>query len=983
LSKSQHVIERSIYPELVNLLKKIGYTDVLGESKVGKNRNYTDITFSHKSEKYFVEIKFGELVNDAALQMSTINQSYRYAKEKGIENIIILVYPKDLLGHIYIDNEWFTKECTTKDIRCIKFTKEGGWESSISKPNDFFKILKRITNQEQFQKPALNFIVKELQMIIKDLNQVNNYANKTKLIEEVVDKLKVFIGIGGAEKEEKIKEELVNLSTYLLFNQLLFYRIYRIRVKENNLKPLKPIEKIKELQEYFDAIEIKGFSAIYSSKILNHLKDDQKVIDIINDAIESLQSLRPEIITHDIAGIFFHKLIPFEIRKVLATFYTVPNAADLLAGLTVKKYNDTVFDPACGSGTLLVSSYKIKQKLYSKSFGNFSLNKAHKEFLENEITGYDIMPFAGHLSAMNLTLQNIEQNTDNVRIGSGDSLDLANHFISESFSKGKGVEVTKYETTTQNPITQYMKKIPNLDTPIITQNTQGALSMDGEGTPFKITKQDIVIMNPPFSDIEKIAKTSPEMLEKLKKNLIISDVVGNQVNLWGYFLALSELVLKENGRVSAIIPISFGVGGATEKIRTHFLKKFTVKFIIKPSNEDRAFSQNAWLKDIMLIADKKIPNLTDKSAIVILKFSIKNSDDEKITKVVEKLKRTISNYEIGYHEETEDYSINIISAKEISDNASNLMPFFVDPQIIEFVEKIRKDGKKNLRKITNKDMHEGYHLSPVGTSNVMCITNPLDPSRTKQGTFLVLEEKRNDKIVVKIKNTELKYEIPITKTKNFLRTLTGVKKFNLEELDYTITSQFPKFDEVVKLSKWNEEKHGKFNWANHNIKLEKAEEFVYIPCVFRPDSKNTHNFVFYAQKKIHASHAFKALKCKNQQEGKYQTLLLNSSFGIALLLMYRSQATGGKTNIHEHAFNNFDIFDISKLTDEQKSKLDKVFEEIKNTEFPSLKEQFELNDKDRRTLDLAVLEVFGIDFKKGSRILDKIYKIFPDEFTVD
>ena len=99
--------------------------------------------------------------------------------------------------------------------------------------------------------------------------------------------------------------------------------------------------------------------------------------------------------------------------------------------------------------------------------------------------------------------------------------------------------------------------------------------------------------------------------------------------------------------------------------------------------------------------------------------------------------------------------------------------------------------------------------------------------------------------------------------------------------------------------------------------------------------------------------------------------------------MYRSQATGGKTNIHEHAFNNFDIFDISKLTDEQKSKLDKVFEEIKNTEFPSLKEQFELNDKDRRTLDLAVLEVFGIDFKKGSRILDKIYKIFPDEFTVD
>lgn len=981
MSKKQHIIERTIYPEVVELLKSLEFSDVLGESKVGQNRSYTDITFSYEGVNFLAEIKFGDITEDF-IKPKIFGQTYRYAKEKGIENFIILVYPNELQGHIYIDSEWFTNECTTKPIRCFAFMEQ--WIDNIkSSPKDIFHTLKRICNQEQLQKPSLNFIVKQLQSIVQDLNKVNNYANKTKLVEEVVDKLRVFIGISGLEDDEKIKDEIVNLSTYLLFNQLLFYRIYRIKVKNNDLKPLEHIKNLKELQNHFDSLEIKGYSAIFSSRILNHLSDNQEVIDIINDVIESLQYLRPEIITHDIAGMFFHKLIPFEIRKVLATFYTVPNAADLLAGLTIKKYNDSVFDPACGSGTLLVASYKTKQKLYSKNFGDFYLDNMHKKFLENDITGFDIMPFAAHLSAMNLTLQDIEQNTDTVRIGSGDSLDLASQFISESFSKGTGIKISKFETHTQNPITHYMEKIPNLDSPKISQKTAGAISIDGKGEPFNIKKQDIVIMNPPFSDIEKIAKTSPEMLEKLKNNLILSNIVGNQVNLWAYFLVLAELALKENGRISAIIPISFGVGGATQKIRMHVLKRFTVCFIIKPSNQDKAFSQNAALKDILFIADKKIPVATDKTAIVILKSSIKNATDDKIENIINQLKLTYSNYQIGYQNENDDYLINIISAKEIADNASNLMPFFVLPQIKEFVNKIRKAGKNILRKIKTEDMHEGYHLSPAGTSNLICITNPFHPSRVKQGAFLILEEKKENSLVFKIKDTNLKYEIPLSKTTNFLRTLTGVKKFVIDSVDYAITSEPLKFDEIVRLSKWSEKKHGKFNWTNHNIKLQKSEEFVYIPCVFRPDSKNTHNFAFFSPNRFHTSHAFKALRCKNQDEGIYQTLLMNSSFGIALLLMYRSQATGGKTNIHEHAFYNFDIFEVSKLTEAQKSNLKDIFNKIKDVEFPSLKEQFEINYKYRRMLDITILEIFGIDVESGNRLLDKLYKILPDEFTVD
>jgi hypothetical protein len=983
MSKKQHIIERTIYPELVEMLKSLEFSDVLGESKVGQNRSYTDITFSYKNTKFLAEIKFGD-IDQNYLKPKVFGQTFRYANQKKIENYLILVYPNELSGHVYLGNKWFTEECISKAIRCYIFT--NSWtDGLLISPKKAFQTLKRIYNQEEVKKPALNFIVKQLQEIVKDLNKVNNFANKTNLVNEVVDKLKVFIGISGLEEkqQEKIKEQLVSLSTYLLFNQLLFYRIYRIKVKNNDLKPLEGIEKISQLQEYFNLIEKKGYSAIYSSKILDHLSENQEVIEIINDVIEALQYLRPEIITHDIAGIFFHKLIPFEIRKVLATFYTVPVAADLLAGLALEKFDSSIIDPACGSGTLLVASYKVKEEMYHQLFGESTSEKMHKQFLENEITGYDIMPFAGHLSAMNLAMQNIEQKTDIVRIGSGNSLDLATHFISKSFSEGKGFEIKKFQTHTQNPLTEYMDNIPNLEDNIPMQEVTGALSIDGNKSPFKLTPQDVVIMNPPFSDIEKIAKTSPEMLVKMKKNKILTNIIGNRVNLWAYFLALSDLILKENGIVAAIVPISIAVGGATENIRKFMLSNFTIKFIVKPSNEDRAFSQNAFLKDILIVAKKRNPKEVDKTAIISFKSSVKNMEESKMKNILDELQKYYANNKIDSFNVTKDYEIKIVSSKELSKNISNLMPFFISSEITNFVKQLRESGKEVFRKINSKDMHEGYHFSPVGTSNVMCITNPIHPSRIIQGALLVLKKIKKNTLMVEIKGTNISHEIPISNTTNFVRTITGVKKFVVSSLDYALLNEPGEFEKIITFSKWDVEKNGPFDWKNHSVKLKKSKEYVYIPRVFRPDSNNTHNFALFSPKKFIAPHTFKALVCKDSDEGMFQTLLLNSSFGITQLLMYRSQATGGKSDINEHAFHNFDIFDISKLSEKQKSKLKELFSKIEKIDFPSIKEQYQLNNKYRRTLDSGILDILGIDKSKIEKMLDIIYKVIPNELKVD
>lgn len=82
-------------------------------------------------------------------------------------------------------------------------------------------------------------------------------------------------------------------------------------------------------------------------------------------------------------------------------------------------------------------------------------------------------------------------------------------------------------------------------------------------------------MNPPFSDREKMPK---EMQDKLKANTRINVHSGNLVNLWGYFLVLADMLLKENGILGAVVPINFARGKATKKIRDYILSRHSIKY---------------------------------------------------------------------------------------------------------------------------------------------------------------------------------------------------------------------------------------------------------------------------------------------------------------------------------------------------------------------------------------------------------------------
>jgi type I restriction-modification system DNA methylase subunit len=154
---------------------------------------------------------------------------------------------------------------------------------------------------------------------------------------------------------------------------------------------------IRWLRNAFKQVLDINYRPIYEIGVLDSVSENY-----LQDTFHLIWGLEAERIRYELPGRLFHQLIPKSIRKLLAAFYTRPQAADLLARLTINSSSEKVYDPACGSGTILVSAYRRKLQLHQQE--NLSGNP-HKRFCENEIFGSDMMPSRSILLLQTLRLQ--------------------------------------------------------------------------------------------------------------------------------------------------------------------------------------------------------------------------------------------------------------------------------------------------------------------------------------------------------------------------------------------------------------------------------------------------------------------------------------------------------------------------------------------------------------------------------------------------
>ena len=198
-------------------------------------------------------------------------------------------------------------------------------------------------------------------------------------------------GEDGNDKKRKKQsrqqsEQTTKMAMAIVANALSFHATI---AGKDDVKPLGKLNgaggkpsKRKVLEAWDYIVSEINYYPIFSiaSEILEHVPDD-----VAQDVLKELAEVAEDIVNnlgatsqHDFSGRLFQKLI--EDRKFLATFYTLPTSATLLAELAVlrmgadwtdkKAVTDLrVADFACGTGALLNAAYGAMMARYRRGGG--------------------------------------------------------------------------------------------------------------------------------------------------------------------------------------------------------------------------------------------------------------------------------------------------------------------------------------------------------------------------------------------------------------------------------------------------------------------------------------------------------------------------------------------------------------------------------------------------------------------------------------
>ncbi len=412
-----------------------------------------------------------------------------------------------------------------------------------------------------------------------------------------------FESVFAAKKElsgAKRAETLRLGAAFLFVNQLLFYVLLSRAAREAGTADRYPpiseddaASPIRLDQQYFARVRATDYEPIYGIPVAN-LFTVRRAQDTTRDIVRAIVGISPSIDTRDLAGQVFQQLIDPGVRKRLGAHYTNPRAAELLADLSVQSAADSVLDPACGSGTLLVASYLRKREL-SHSPPSKDL---HKRFLEMDIFGIDAMAFAAHLAAVNLALQEPLLETDHVQIGTTDS----------TFTKpGDSVQVTEEslpsmlrQSTLVESQAQHGRR----------GRTRGPAQLKRTAArPFTLKTVDVVITNPPFTSWENMSSI---YRNSLKDRFRWIEKQGYPGSFWwrmsqqAFFLLLADKFLTERGRLAAVLPFTTFTGRAFEPFVHYILTRYTVRGVIVGLGRS-SFSEDTSLTECLFVAEKRSP----------------------------------------------------------------------------------------------------------------------------------------------------------------------------------------------------------------------------------------------------------------------------------------------------------------------------------------------------------------------------------------
>jgi hypothetical protein len=771
-------------------------------------------------------------------------------------------------------------------------------------------------------------------------------------------------------KGEKREEALRLGAAYLFVNQVLFYVLLsRAAEKDGDPSLFPPINpnhfKSPALlqSEYFQRVRAKNYEPIYGFEVVQFFKG-RGIEDACEEVVRSIAGLAPKLDVPDLVGQVFQSLIPFEIRKPLGAHYTNPRAAALLARLSIESAEDTVLDPACGSGTLLVASYQRKAQLARGR----NVGSLHHRFVEKDITGIDVMAFSSHLAAVNLALQQPLAETDHVRIGTADStgkhpgdlISTAEHALPSEFHQATlGHDFDKQDSKKKRGVVRTSSR---------------------DAKAIELDRVDLVIMNPPFTSWNNMAKAYRENLnmnfanERPEYRKILHMKTSQQV----HFILLADRFLKPGGRLAAVLPLTTFTGHAFQPLVEYLLSHYSVEFIVVGLGRC-AFSEDTSLTECLFIARKRPASEDSKFKLI----GTTRSPMEWTTDDVE----TIAGLCMGPSSENKETKIRELPQADLSPENETLSGLMLRldesfERAIESLDDILAQSKLKIIRVQDLmerglRINEVYHGPdrPLKVGPKALLACRTEDRAIKAVDRLVLESDAANWISFRDRMSGFKVSFPRKDVSASLRRFSFLPSYDCtESTDFVVNTPSSHLEKSMaafytkaearhflsilrKGNRWNNIVHEYSSRLNIAARLDVA-------------APGTTLLACRSQTPVFLAGAYGyMLRGLEEKAEKLLCLWLNSSFSLVFLLSKATLTRGTWLKIEQYTTKQLPIPDPNRFGLEEWKQVERLWLRVSKKSQPSLVEQLEQDHRSRTDLDDGILLLLGFSDSSERKVL--------------